>query len=156
MYGKKIIVSVIISVILIAIAGNMHIVLANNSVYNEISPQTEGIIISSWKHQLLGMSNLTNYVFAIINSLVLIINKKNVSKEYFRTILVLSIIFIFISDAAANIIRDYGGALGYEPDLGDIIWDYMPVFILILQIAISIITILKLRKGKNQPKCEKV
>ena len=154
MFGKKIFVGIVIFVILIILARN---------IYAASVPMSSNIIVidkkSSANQKINSIESdinegfiIVNVFLALINALVLIVNKKKFSKKCFISILSLIILSIII-DYIFDVTSPRGGMLGgYEPDR---IKSHEPVFALILQIAISISLIFKLRKGKNQPKCEK-
>ena len=155
MFGKKIFVGIVIFVILIILARN---------IYAASVPMSSNIIVidkkSSANQKINSIESdinegfiIVNVFLALINALVLIVNKKKFSKKCFISIFSLIILSIII-DYIFDVTFPRGGMLGgYETDR---IRSHEPVFALILQIVISISIILKLRKGKNQPKCEKV
>ena len=155
MFGKKIFVGIVIFVILIVLARNIYAVSvptsSNITVIDEKSSANQKI--ASIESDINEGFIIVNVFLALINVLALIVNKKKISKKCFISILsliILSLIINYIFDVTSP----RGGMLGgYEPDR---IRSNEPIFALILQIAISISIIFKLRKGKNQPKCEKV
>ena len=149
MFGKKI-VSILIFVILILLAGN---VLAVTPADVKVDYEETPIHYDNTVSEIFIVCMIINYIVSIINSFILILNKHKVDKKYFRNILILTIILVIGNYTISVILENYSREISYRVDKRKY---YMPVFVLILQIIISISIILKLRKGKNQPKCEKV
>ena len=151
MFGKKN-VSILICMILILVAKNVLALTPSDfeadTCVEEI-PMNHEAFLSKGIIMCLGL----NYAFTIINIFILLLNKSKINEICFWNSFVLTTILAIGNYISSVILGIYSTVISYN-EVNKISY-YMPVFILIVQIAISINIIFKLRKGKNQPKCEK-